>query len=169
MLRSVVVVVASLPALLALGCPGPVESDPCGLSTTVPTAADVVDGSGTATRSDGEAFDVVGDWKPNGASSSLVLGTLAFALVADAEGSAVDTLIADGAFPICVPLADREANQSAANLVQGGFVTDATHTGALSLLGNDGGQLAGRFAVDLVNPAGETLSFTDGVFRVPER
>jgi hypothetical protein len=168
MLRSATVVVASLPSLLLVGCPGPVESDPCGLPTEVPTAADVVDGSGIATRSDGEAFDEVGTWTPNGASSSLDLGGLSFILVVDAEGSAVDTLIADGAFPICVPLAERQVDQSAATFVPN-FVTDATHTGALSLLGNDGGQLAGRFAVDLVNPTGETLSFTDGVFRVPER
>ena len=55
-----------------------------------------------------------------------------------------------------------------ANLVDGGFVTDATHTGGVAILGKDGDTLIGRFSFDLVSGAGQ-LSFTDGAFRLPQR
>ena len=78
-------------------------------------------------------------------------------------------LIEAAAFPICVPVGARSETSGAANLVGGGFVSDATHTGGVALLAKDGDTLLGRFAFDLANPAGDTLTFSDGAFRLPAR
>ncbi len=154
------------PALLPLGlgltsgCPGPV-AESCGQSTALPN---VDDGVGEATRSDGEAFREEGTWAP-APSSSIVLGTLTMTITNDETGGVVDDLIADGAFPICVPMAERSETSGQANLVDVGLVTDATHTGGLAILGKEGDTLIGRFSFDLTGD----LSFDDGAFSVPQR
>jgi hypothetical protein len=159
--------VVVVPVVLSSACPPPV-AEVCGLSSTPPSTDDVADGRGKATRSDGAAFDVEGTWAPAPASS-LVLGTLSMVMQFDETGTAVDELVADGAFPICVPQGERSETSGQANLVDGGFVTDATHDGGLAILGKDGDLLLGRFAFTLVDQSGATLSFEDGVFRVPQR
>jgi hypothetical protein len=138
------------------------------LSSTPPTADDVVDGRGKATRSDGAEFDEAGSWAPAPASS-VDLGTLSMIIQYDETGSVVDDLIADGAFPICVPQGERSDTSGQANLVDGGFVTDATHDGGLAILGKEGDVLLGRFGFTLVDQGGTTLTFSEGVFRVPQR
>jgi hypothetical protein len=62
----------------------------------------------------------------------------------------------------------RGEDSGQANLVEGGFVTDATHTGGVAILGKEGDNLIGRFSFELVSGDGE-LSFDDGVFNVPQR
>jgi hypothetical protein len=62
----------------------------------------------------------------------------------------VADLIEAAAFPICVPIGDRSETSGSANLVGGGFVSDATHTGGVAILGREGDTLLGRFAFDLV-------------------
>jgi hypothetical protein len=161
-----------VPAVVVLagggaGC-APPAGNTCGLSPTPPTADDVADGRGTATRDDGVAFDEAGTWAP-APSSSIAIGTLAMIIQFDETGSDVDDLIASGAFPICVPQGARSETSGQANLVDGGFVTDADHDGGVTLLGKDGDLLLGRFAFTLANPAGETVTFSDGVFRLPQR
>lgn len=155
------------PLAFATGCP-PATGEVCGLSSTPPTSDDVADGHGKATRSDGEGFDVTGTWAPSPASS-VDLGTLSMIMQFDETGSVVDDLIADGAFPICVPQGARSETSGQANLVEGGFVTDESHDGGLAILGKEGDVLLGRFAFTLVDQAGTALSFSDGVFRVPQR
>ena len=154
---------ASVVAVSLAGCPGPVEQI-CGQSTELP---DVADGFGEATRSDGETFREAGTWGP-APSSTIVIGVLTMIIANDETGVVVDDLIADGAFPICVPQADRSETSGQANLVEGGFVTDAEHTGGVAILAKEGDTLIGRFGFDLVSGTGE-LSFSDGVFRVPQR
>ncbi len=160
-------VVVALVAAVGSGC-APPSGPVCGLSAVPPTVEEVADGRGMAVRSDGEAFDVEGSWAP-APSSSVDLGTLSMIMQFDETGSAVDDLIADGAFPICVPQGERGAESGAANLVDGGFVTNATHDGGLALLGKDGDLLLGRFAFTLVDPSGTELTFSEGAFRVPQR
>lgn len=148
-------------------CAGP-PTEVCGLPTEPPTGAEVRDGFGSATRTSGPPFEEEGSWAP-APSSSIVIGTLTFTIVREETGLFVDDLIADGAFPICVPLGEQGPQSGSANVVDGGFVTDGEHEGGLALLGQDDGLLLGRFEMDLANPSGETLTFSDGVFRVPQR
>ncbi len=150
----------------AAACPGP-PAELCGQSTAAVGDADVDEGFGSADRSDGVAFREAGDWAP-APSSSVVIGTLSMVMQFDEAGLVVDDLVADGAFPICIPQGARSETSGAANLVDGGFVTDATHTGGLVLLAKEGDVLVGRFGFDMVAGA-ETLTFENGVFRVAQR
>jgi hypothetical protein len=146
----------------------PPDETVCGLSTTPPSVDEVANGHGRAVRSDRVPFDEEGSWSlgPNG---SVDISVLAMIKVFDENGGVVDDLIADGAFPICVRQGERSETSGQANFVDGGFATDADHEGALAILGKDEELLVGRFSVTLVNQAGVTLSFDDGVFRVPRR
>ncbi len=150
---------------VSAGCPAP--SEICGLSTAEPTDQDVADGRGSATRSDGEPFEGPGSWSPT--SMSIVIETLDMIASADESGSAVSELIEAAAFPICVPIRDRSETSGSALLADGAFASDSDHTGGVAILGRDGDTLVGRFAFELANPQGETVTFSDGVFRVPSR
>lgn len=152
-------------AVVCAGCPAP--SELCGLSTVAPTDDDVADGSGAATRSDGVAFEGPGTWSPS--SMSIVIETLDMIASADEAGSSVADLIEAAAFPICVPIRDRSETSGSAFLADGAFTSDADHRGGVAILGRDGDTLIGRFGFELVNPQGTTLTFSDGVFRVPSR
>jgi hypothetical protein len=152
---------------LGAGCPHAPETS-CGLTVELPTTDDVPSGRGRATRSDGEAFDVAGTWAPS-PSSSITLGVLSMVIQFDETGLPVDDLIAEGAFPICVPQGERSERSGQANLVQGGFVTDAQHDGGVAILGREGNDLVGRFAFTLANRDGDTITFSDGTFRIPQR
>ncbi len=156
---------ALVTAGLTAGCPKAVDCG--GLSTDPP---DVADGKGTATRSDGAAFDGTASWGP-GSNASVDVGVLDMVIAVDETGTDLDTLVGDGAFPICVPQASRSDKSGAANLLEGGsFITDDAHTGDVLLLGVDGDILTGRFAFDMVSGDGaSTLSFTDGAFKATRR
>lgn len=169
MMRKLVVGVSSslllgLLLVVGAGCPG-APTEICGQSTELP---DIEEGFGKATRSDGVAFEEEGTWAA-APSSSVVIGVLTMIIANDDEGLVVDDLISDGAFPICVPQAARSETAGAANFVDGGFVTDDTNKGGLAILGKDGDVLIGRFSFDMAAPGGDTLSFDDGVFRLPQR
>ncbi len=162
MLRAASFAVVVALSVLA-GCPAPVETI-CGQSTALP---DVTAGFGEATRSDGDPFKKEGTWKP---SATVLVGSLDMIIANDDQGLVVEDLIADGAFPICVLQGARSETSGQANLVDVGFVTDATHDGGLVILGKEGDNLIGRFSFDLVSPDGATtLTFSDGVFNVPLR
>ena len=150
-------------ATLGAGCP--TVSNQCPLPNTAP---DVASGRGEATRSDSAAFNEDASWLPGGLGS-VDIGLLSMTIDVDQTGSAVDDLIADAAFPICIPLAEQSATSGSANFIDGGFITDAAHTGGLLLISNDSDVLAGRFAVDLGNNRGEELSFSTGQFRARRR
>lgn len=156
----------ALPSLLCLACPAP--SEICGLPTTLPGDDDVADGRGTATRSDGAAFDEAGSWST--VSLDIVVGTLTMTASADETGSRVADLIEAAAFPICVPIGQRSDTSGSANHVGDNLISDATHTGGVAILDRDGDTLIGRFEFDLVGAAsGETVTFSDGAFRLPTR
>lgn len=157
-MRTVAFIVVTV-ALAASGCPKAVDCG--GLSEAEP---DVAEGKGTATRSDGVAFSKDAFWSP-GTNASIDVGTLDMKVANDETGSSFDQLVADGALPICVPLAERAANAGAGNFVETGAVTDASHTGHVLIIKNDGTLLTARFAMDLKQPDGSTLSFTDGKVR----
>lgn len=158
-------VAVAIGSLLA-ACPGP-PAELCGQSTVLPSDDDVADGRGHATRSDGVDFDEPGTWSAQ--SLSVTIGTLDMILTNDEGGDDVATLIEAGAFPICIPIGARSEQSGSANLVDGGFVSAADHTGGVAILGRDGDTLLGRFSFDLANPAGTELTFSDGAFRVPQR
>lgn len=132
----------------------------CDLPTSSP---DVADGTGEAKRSDGAAFSEDATWNP-GAGGSLTIGVLDMIIEKEESGSDTADIIEDGAFPICVRLGERGETTGSANYIDGGFVTSAGNTGSVAILSNDEDILVGRFAVDLANPQGEELSFTDGAF-----
>jgi hypothetical protein len=158
-------VVVVLGPLALLGC-APPSGDTCGLSAALPSTSDVADGRGKATRSDGVAFDEEGTWRV--APFSIDIGLLTMGFQFDESGSDVDELIATGAFPFCVLQGERSDTRGQANLV-GGYVTDASHDGGVAILGKEGDVLLGRFAFTVANPAGDTITFDDGVFRLPQR
>ncbi len=162
LLRTSLLVALLLPLAACPGFPGEI----CGLSTATP---DVADGDGQATRSDGEAFaGEDASWAP-GSSGSVTVGLLDMIIAKDQTGTDTEQLIADGAFPICVTLAERSETSGSALLNDGSFATDAGHTGAVAIIAEDGGFLVGRFEVDLADNSGANLSFTDGAFKARRR
>lgn len=157
-----------LAAVALVGCGPSDPADVCGLSGVLPTSDEVENGFGAAVR-DGQPFKEAGTW---GAAplGSIDIGTLSLAIPFDETGTEVTDLIARRAFPICVRLGERSDTVGAANLVEGGYVTDAQHTGAVAILGEEGGFLVGRFVIDLVSESeGAETSFEDGVFRLERR
>ena len=165
--RALVLVVVLVLGLHAAGCPKAFECG--GLSTDPP--GDVAQGKAKATRSDNAAFAVDATWGP-GSNASIDMGGLDLTVAKDETGTDFDSLVADGAFPICVPLASRSDSSGVANLLASphAFISDATHTGDVAVLGLDGDFLQGRFKVDMVSSDGaSTLSFTDGAFQARRR
>lgn len=154
-----------------VGC-GPDGEEFCGLSAAVPEESEVTEGNLRAdfTTAEGseENFAERGTWGP-GPSASIEAGFLSLIVARDETGSDVTDLIERGAFPICIPLRDRSDSSGQANYVEGGFVTNNNATGNLSILGRDGNSIIGRFEALLENTQGQSLSFTDGAFHVPQR
>lgn len=160
----------ALPALVlslsATGCAGP-AGDVCELSGELPTTDEVGAGRVVADQ-DGSAFAADGTWKrpPGG---SLAAGSLDIIIENDENGDATADLIDAATFPICVQIGARGESSGQANLVSGGYVSDASHGGTLAILGEEDGNLIGRFSFELATPGGDTTVFSDGMFRVPER
>ena len=155
-----------LPALLLLSACPVFPSEVCGISTAAP---DVGDGVGEATRSDGASFsDQDASWAP-GSSASVTVGLLDMIIAKDQTGTDTEDLIADGAFPICVKLAERSETSGSALLNGGSFQSNADHTGAVVISDEEGGFLLGRFAVDLTDGSGANLSFSDGQCKARRR
>jgi hypothetical protein len=154
-------------SVLTSGC-GPGEpADVCGQSGVVPTADDVQDGFGRADREE-EPFSAAGSWAP-GANASIDIGTLSLIVPNDETGTETADLISRRAFPICVPLGAR-SERSGSAIFGGVYLSNASHTGGVAILGEQGGLLLGRFSVELVhNNTSEELSFEGGVFRVGRR
>lgn len=141
-------------------------SEVCGISTAQPNVAD---GTGQATRSDGDAFTGQdASWAP-GSSASVTVGLLDMIIAKDQTGTDTEDLIADAAFPICVKLAERSETSGSALLNGGSFQSSADHTGAIAIIDEEGGFLLGRFAVDLTDGSGANLSFSDGQFKARRR
>jgi len=155
-----VVVAASVFA----GCPEP-ATNVCDLSTELPSTDEVAEGRGRADRSDGGEFNEAGSWLPG---SSIIIGTLSIDGTTDEAGLQVADLISAGTFPICQRLGARDDRTAAADFGGEDVRTDATHTGALSILGLEDNILIGRFQADLAGGGGD-LSLTDGAFRLPRR
>jgi hypothetical protein len=153
------------PVVLAAGCPG-FPAQFCDLSTATP---DVADGTGQATRSDGASFTGQdASWAP-GSNGSVTVGLLDMITAKDQTGTDTEQLIADGAFPICVTLAERSDTSGSALFNDGGFASNADHTGNVVIIGEEGGFLLGRFQVDLADGSNANLSFTDGQFKARRR
>ena len=156
-------------AVLASGCPKAFDCG--GLSTDLPTGDA---GKGSATRSDNGQVSGNATWASGSfAAVDITLGdALDLGLAKDVTGTDLDSLVSDGAFPICVGFADAgTTTQSALLLSSPSFKSDATHTGNAALLKLDGNNLIGRFVVHLVNSqdATKTLDISDGVFNATRR
>ena len=165
-MRIVLAAAVAVAVVTLTGCPDPAVGV-CGLSNALPGDDEVGEGRGRASRSDGGELDATGSWSPGG---DITIGTLSFTGNTDEDGLKVDDLIAAATFPICQRLGARDDRTAAANLVAEGLVTDATHVGALAILGRGGKVLIGRFEVELTNPAGTTtVTLSDGAFRLPQR
>jgi hypothetical protein len=164
MKRSLALVALSSVAFLACS---PDPGEVCGVSGVIPEESEVALGRGEAMQ-DGAAFSGGASWAP-GPNSSLDIGTLSIIIGVDESGTATADLIERGAFPICVPVGERDINSGSAQLVGTALVSDASHTGGVAILAESGGVISGRFAVDLADTSGGTTSFTDGVFRAERR
>ena len=154
------VVAASL-ALLA-ACPNDLATV-CGLSNEAPL---IEEGKGSATRSDGGAFEnLPATWSPGG-NASVTIGLLSLVVAKDETGFAFDDLVADGALPICVPQGERSDTSGSAIFSEGdAFLSDAAHQGSVALLSLTDDVIVGRFEVEVVRSgSAQTISFTDGVF-----
>jgi hypothetical protein len=149
-----------------LGC-GPANAgEACGLPGAIPTDSDLANGQVRALR-DGAEFTASNATWSVGPSAALNAGELTIIIVNDETGSNTESLIGQGAFPLCIDLGERSGSSGNAQLVGTGFVSDAAHTGSLSILGNDGGMLSGRFEVTLADGSA-TTRFSEGAFRVPQ-
>jgi hypothetical protein len=148
-------------AVALVGCPAEL-TEVCDLPVELP---DVESGRGSATRSDGEAFDEDAFWSP-GSNASVTIGLLSMVIAKDETGLDFDTLLADGALPICVPQGERSDTSGNSSYSDSpGFVTDAAHSGKVAVLSFDDDVLVGRFEVVVANPgSGATIEFTDGEF-----
>jgi hypothetical protein len=153
--------VFSASLLLLVGCPADL-TEVCGLSGALPD--NVENGRGTATF-DGAPFEGPATWSP-GSDASITVGLLTMSIAKDETGSDLDTLLADGALPICVPQRDRSTTSgNAAYNESPGFVTNEANRGSVAILSFDDDVLVGRFAFTLVNSgSGDTITFEDGVF-----
>ena len=155
--------------LLASGCPSTFDCG--GISTDAPT---VDTGRGTATRSDNGAVTGAAQWQSGSfASVDITLGdALDLGVAKDVTGTDLDSLVSDGAFPICIGFGEANGtDQSALLLSSPSFKSDAAHTGHAALLKLDGNELIGRFTVQLVDSqdASKTLDITDGAFSATRR
>jgi hypothetical protein len=168
-LRRLSVVTAVFAGLVATAACAPGPATVCNLSTTLPTAEESPVGRLVAKRSgvSSDPFSEAGAWTP-GPSTSIDAGLLSLIIAQEQTGTRTEDLIANAAFPICVPLADRSDRSGQANFVDGGFVTSASHTGGVAILAVEDGNLVGRFEAELANNQGQTLTFSDGVFRLPQ-
>jgi hypothetical protein len=155
-------------ALIAVGvgCTGP-AGDACGLSGEVPTTDEIGSGQ-VAADQDGSPFTAAGTWRPP-PGGSFTAGNLDVIMEKDEDGNDTADLIAEGTFPICVTIGERSETSGQANLVQGGFVSDGSNGGNFAILAEEDGEIVGRFAFTLANTSGETTTFSDGLFRVPQR
>lgn len=153
----------------AVGCEPAAEDSACGLSRTPPSAEEVMEGFVNATAN-GAPYTKSGSWS-SGSNGDITAGTLSMIIANDETGSVVSELVGKGAFPICVPLGERSPSSGSA-AYESKFVTDASHTGMVAILGEDAGFLFGRFEVQLKDGSGnsaDTVAFTNGTFRIPAR
>jgi hypothetical protein len=160
MLRILIPVLVVVVAL-ASGCPAAFDCG--GLAKEPPT--EVSTGKGFATRSDNVTLNGTATWA-SGTFGAVDVGGLDMPIAHDVTGTALDSLVSDGAFPICVALSEAGSSSSVAQLFgTPTFKTDASHTGNVALDKLDGEQLLGRFAVNLVSTDGSTtVEVTNGVF-----
>ena len=143
----------------------------CDLPTELPSVEDVPEGRLIAQR-DGQDWSVTGSWGAGPATSIDVGGSgdaLSIIIARDETGTPTDELLDAGALPVCVQIGDRSDSVGQANFLPGGFVSDATHSGTLSILEYAGDLLIGRFSFSLASPSGETMELTEGAFRLPQR
>jgi hypothetical protein len=153
-------------AAAAAGCTGP-AGDACGLSGAVPSTDEIASGQVSADR-DGSAFTASGTWRPP-PGGSFTAGNLDVIMENDEEGNDTADLITEGTFPICVTIGDRSETSGQANLVEGGYVSDGSNGGTFAILAEEDGEIVGRFAFTLANTSGDTTTFSEGLFRVPQR
>ncbi len=160
--------VLAIPLLVVMSGCGPGDpADVCGVSGVPPTSDDVQNGFGQALRG-GEIWKEEGSWAP-GPNASIDIGTLSMVVAFDETGTQTSDLIARRAFPICVPLGERSPVSGNANF-EGSFITDASHTGAVAILDEEGGFLVGRFEVEVVSPNdGTEIALGEGAFRLERR
>lgn len=147
--------------LLGTACGPPAEAF-CDLEQTLPPESDVPVGAAEWSQ-DGAAVEEEATYSV-GPGASFVAGTLTIDLVADETGTSIEELVERGAFPVCVRIGARAEDTMSANLVDEGLVSDASHTGALSILAAEGDTLVGRFELELGDHA-----LTDGKFRATKR
>lgn len=152
--------------LLSFACAGGGEEPFCELPGELPTVDDVEDGKGAASR-DGASWSETASWSAT--TATVTIGLLDIIVDKDEEGASVRGLFEDGTYPICVRIGERSESVGQANYVEGGFVSDGSHEGSISLLANEDGILVGRFSFSLANPGGTEMTFEDGVFRATER
>ncbi len=150
-----------------IGCGQEDDGLVCGsLSATLPTVEDI--GSGQVSWEETQiAYAEQGTWS-GGSNGDITFSTISMVIAKSETGENTDGLIDAGLFPICIPLGER-SEQSGNATDTGTFVTDANHEGMIAILGQENGEIIGRFFVTMGNAAGETRALEKGLFRIPKR
>jgi len=143
-------------------CDGGAPLGFCDQPEGIPTEDVLPRGQGMATK-DGEAWQSQASWSTT--SYSVSVGTLDMIVTRDEDGVSVRDLVGAGTFPICVRVGERDERTGQANLVDGGYVSDANHKGSVVLLAKENNYLVGRFSFTLANTSGDTVEFEEGMFR----
>ena len=167
MIKRIPILMAALMSFASIACTGGDEYENfCEQTGGTPSSDEIASGRVTATQ-DGSTFDEAGTWSAT--SGSLTGGLLDIIIQQDDSGERTADRIASGDFPICIMVGERSETSGQANLVQGGFVSNASNTGSLAIYAEENDEIVGRFSFSLENTSGEKTVFEDGLFRVGER
>ena len=157
----------AISSIFCIACAGGEEDEEfCQQLGGTPTADEIASGRVTATQ-DGSSFNETGSWSPT--SGSLTGGLLDIIIQKDDSGERTADRVDAGDFPICITIGERSDTVGQANLVEGGYVSDSSHTGSLAIYAEEDGEIVGRFSFTLANTSGDTTVFEEGLFRVSER
>lgn len=149
------------------GCGAPSPDTVCDtLDPTLPTLAEIPSAQ-VSWNEAGITQTDTGTWS-DGSNGDITFGTISMVIAKSQNGEETASLISANTFPICIPLGER-SEQSGNATDTGTFVTDAMHTGMIAILGQENGEIIGRFHVVMGNASGEIRDLQDGLFRVPQR
>jgi hypothetical protein len=157
----------SILSLASWGCGTPTPDTVCeSLLPDIPTLTEIASAQVSWVEA-GVTQNDSGTWS-DGSNGDITFGTISMVIAKSQNGEDTADLITANTFPICIPLGER-SEQGGNATDTGTFVTDAMHTGMIAILGQENGEIVGRFQVVMGNASGEIRDLQEGLFRVPQR